>query len=67
MNSAQTLNNLMVDIWRIQHPKKNEYSFYSHVHQSFILELIILLEAGLISNIRNMHYHNILISDHSPG
>lgn len=67
MNSAQTLNNLMVDIWRIQHPEKNEYSFYSHVHQSFILELIILLEAGLISNIRNMHYHNILISDHSPG
>lgn len=71
INSVQTLNNLiksrnMVDIWRIQHPNKKEYSFYSHVHQSYTRIDYFIVEAGSIPNISNTNYHSMLISDHSP-
>lgn len=71
ITSVQTLNNLiksrnMADIWRIQHPDKEEYSFYSHVHQSFTRIDYFIVEASSIPNISNTNYHSILISDHSP-
>ncbi len=56
----------MVYIWRTQHPDKREYSFYSHVHQSFTRIDYFIVEAGSISNISNTQYHNRHISDHSP-
>ena len=71
ITSVQTLNNLiksrnMVDIWRIQHPDKKKYSFYSHVHQSFTRIDYFIVEASSIPNISNTNYHSIFISDHSP-
>lgn len=56
----------MVAIWRIQHPDQKEYSFCSHVHQSYTRSDYFIVEAGSVSNVSNTHYHNILISDHSP-
>lgn len=66
INSVQTLKNLIksrnkVDIWRIQHPDKKEYSFYSQVHQSYNRIDYFIVEAGSVSNISNTQYHNRLI------
>lgn len=71
INSVQILNRLikernMVDIWRLQHPTEKDYSFYSHVHKTYIRIDHFLITSELVCRIAGTKYHNMLISDHSP-
>lgn len=56
----------VVDIWRLQHPSDHDYSFYSHVHKSYTRIDYFLADSRLISDIDQIKYHNIIISDHRP-
>lgn len=56
----------MVDIWRLQHPTEEEFSFSSHVHKSSTRFDYFLIAAELLPSVTDSTSHNILISDHSP-
>lgn len=63
-NYISSLN--VTDIWCLQHPNR-DYSFFSSSHSSFSRVYYFSLDSNLIPNGISSSYHNILISDHSPG
>ncbi len=60
---TESLN--IVDIWRLHHPVDKEYSFFSHVHESYSRIDYFFIDSKLLPNVFASKYHNILISDHS--
>lgn len=70
--SRQTIQHFMKeldlrDIWRDMNPKVLKYSCYSHTHKSYSRIDYFLVSANLSYKIKDCHYDNILISDHSPN
>ena len=69
--STAVINQFMCDFglgdgWRLQHPFKKQYSFYSPVHKSYSRIDFFLISNSIIKNILESHIHPILISDHAP-
>lgn len=67
---AKALHNFMssngcVDPWRFRNPSSRQYSFYSHVHQTFSRIDYFFVDAKLMPKVTNVSYHPI-VSDHSP-
>lgn len=54
------------DAWRTLNPSGREYSFHSHVHNSYSRIDYFLVDGKMLPLIRNATYHNIIISDHCP-
>uniref|UniRef100_A0A3B4A6U0 exodeoxyribonuclease III n=1 Tax=Periophthalmus magnuspinnatus TaxID=409849 RepID=A0A3B4A6U0_9GOBI len=68
---AKTLSSFMssggyVDPWRFRNPTARQYSFYSHVHQTFSRIDYYFIDSRLIPKVSDVVYHPIIISDHSP-
>lgn len=68
---ARALYNFMssngyVDPWRFRNPSSRQYSFYSHVHQTFSRIDYFFVDAKLMPKVTNVLYHPIIVSDHSP-
>lgn len=68
---AKALYNFMssngyVDPWRHRNPSSRQYSFYSHVHQTFSRIDYFFVDAKLVPKVTNVSYHPIIVSDHSP-
>ena len=68
---AKALGNFMssngyVDPWRFRNPSSRQYSFYSHVHQTFSHIDYFFVDARLLPKVTNVAYHPIIVSDHSP-
>lgn len=59
-------NNGYVDPWRFRHPTGVQYSFYSHVHQTFSRIDYFFIDANLMPKVADVSYHPIIISDHAP-
>ena len=55
-----------VDPWRFHNPNSRQYSFYSHVHQTFSPIDYYFVDAKLMLKVTNVSYHPIIVSDHSP-
>jgi len=69
-NYTTTLNELMnsldlVDIWRLKHPTDRQYTFFSHVHNSYSRIDFFLVDFKVASCVTSMKHHNRIISDHS--
>lgn len=69
---AKALCNFMssngyVDPCRFCNPSSSQYSFYSHVHQTFsrIDYFFVDVDVELMPKVTNVSYHPIIISDHS--
>ena len=56
----------MFEAWRFLHPTDRQYSFYSHVHQTYSRIDYFFLDKKLLPNLRQCTYESIVISDHSP-
>lgn len=56
----------MVDTWRLLYPTGRAYCFFSSVHGSYSRIDYSFLDSKLIPIMRDVTYHPILISDHSP-
>lgn len=54
------------DPWRFRNPKSRQYSFFSHVHQTFSHIDYFFVEDKLMPKVTNVAYHPITVSDHSP-
>ena len=68
---ARTLCSFMssngyVDPWRFRNPNARQYSFYSHVHQTFSRIDYFFVDARLLAKVTDTLYHPIIISDHAP-
>ena len=55
-----------VDTWRVSHPTAKEYSFYSHVHQTYSRIDYFFLDKILLPSVKLCDYSAIVISDHAP-
>ena len=60
------LKNGCVDPWRFYNPQLKEFSFFSHVHQSYSRIDYFFVDSSLISKVISSEYHSIVISDHAP-
>lgn len=56
----------LADIWRVVNPDKQEYTFYSHAHNSYSWIDYLLLSRSLVSNVINCKIHNIILLNHAP-
>lgn len=54
------------DPWRFRNPSRRQYSFYSHVHQTFSQIDYFFVDAKPMPKVTNVSYHPIIVSDHSP-
>lgn len=68
---AKTLSYFMssdgcVDPWRFCNPTGRQYSFYSHVRQTFSHIHYYFIDANLMPSVTDVAYHSIIISDHAP-
>lgn len=59
-------SNSYVDPWRCRNPSSRQYSFYSHMHQTFSRIDYFFVDAKLMPKVTNVLYHPIIISAHSP-
>ncbi len=69
-NSVATLNELitsfdLVDVWRLKHPTDRQYTFFSHVHNSYSRIDFFLVDFKVASCVTSVKHHNRIISDHS--
>ena len=55
-----------VDTWRFSHPTAKEFSFYSHVHQTYSRIDFFFLDKILLPSVKLCEYSAIVISDHAP-
>lgn len=68
--SAKVIQDYMEEIglgdgWRLKHPNKREYTFFSSVHHSFSRIDLFLINNSITQNITT-EIHPIIISDHAP-
>lgn len=56
----------LVDIWRIQHPKKQNFTFYSPVHGSYSRIDFIFVEHRDIDKVIDSKIEISSLSDHAP-
>lgn len=68
---AKALQNFMssngcMDPWRFPNPGSRQYSFFSHVHQTFSRIDYFFVDAKLTPKVTYTAYHPISVSDHSP-
>lgn len=54
------------DAFRHLHPSKREYSFFSHVHQTYSRIDYFFLDQKFIPYLQDCSYQSIVISDHAP-
>jgi len=55
-----------VDPWRFCNPQNKEFSFFSQAHQSYSRIDYFFIDSSLISKVKSVSYHAIVISDHAP-
>lgn len=55
----------MVDVWRLKHPTDRQYTFFSHVHNSYSRIDFFLVDFKVASRVTSVKHHNRIISDHS--
>ena len=56
----------MFEAWHFLHPTDRQYSFYSHVHQTYSRIDYFFMDKTLLPNLWQCTYESIVISDHSP-
>uniref|UniRef100_A0A3B3HAI8 Reverse transcriptase domain-containing protein n=1 Tax=Oryzias latipes TaxID=8090 RepID=A0A3B3HAI8_ORYLA len=56
----------LCDVWRLFHPTKRTYTFFSTVHQSYSRLDYFLVNSSLLSIATEAQIHPITISDHAP-
>lgn len=56
----------LVDIWRVQHPSRRDYTFYSPVHGSYSRIDVGFIEHREIDEVVDSKIGNITFSDHAP-
>ncbi len=54
------------DVWRIVNPDTCEYTYYSHIRNSYSRIDYLFFSQSLVGNIIDCKIHNIIISDHAP-
>ncbi len=54
------------DVWRVVNPDTREYTYYSHVQNSYSRIDYLFFSQSLVGNIIDCKIHNIIISDHAP-
>lgn len=59
-------SNGYVDPWRFRNPNRRQYSFYSHVDQTFSRIDYFPVDARLMPKVTDVSYHPIIVSDHAP-
>ena len=59
-------NSNLLDIWRTLNPSGREYSFHSHVHNTYTRIDYFIIDGRMLPNVKCATYHNIIISDHCP-
>lgn len=55
-----------MDVWRLQHPKTQDYTFYSPVHAMYSRIDYILVEHRLLEWVTKTNIEITTWSDHSP-
>ena len=61
-----TINNLdLTDIYRIYHPTKSEYSFFSEAHESLSKIDHILCHKATVNKYKNLEIEPCILSDHN--
>uniref|UniRef100_H3ANP7 Endonuclease/exonuclease/phosphatase domain-containing protein n=1 Tax=Latimeria chalumnae TaxID=7897 RepID=H3ANP7_LATCH len=68
---AQALSTAMADlgvcdIWRVCHPREQQFSFYAIVHDSFSRTDLAMISLSLLYGVEGIEYLARQISDHSP-
>ena len=56
----------LVDTWRIFNPSKRDYTFYSHVHESYSRIDHIFIEHRMLDAVVETKIETMTISDHAP-
>ena len=56
----------LIDIWRLDNPEKQHYSYYSPNHKSYSRIDYFLTNKSLTPRLTNPARHGITISDHAP-
>uniref|UniRef100_H2ZY03 Endonuclease/exonuclease/phosphatase domain-containing protein n=1 Tax=Latimeria chalumnae TaxID=7897 RepID=H2ZY03_LATCH len=56
----------LCDIWRLLYPTKQQFSYYSYVHDMFSRIDLVLLSNSLVHRVVQPEYLSKSISDHSP-
>ncbi len=67
-NALKEIQNSLAlsDIWRVVNPDTQEYTYYTHAHNSYSRIDYLLLSQCLVGNVIDYKIHNIIISDHAP-
>lgn len=55
-----------MDPWRFLYPSKKQFSFYSHVHKTFLRIDYFFIDNYFLPTISGVEYSSIVISDHAP-
>lgn len=55
-----------IDPWRFLYPTSKEYSFFSHVHQTYSRIDYFFIDGPLLPSVKNVEYSAIVESDHAP-
>lgn len=56
----------MIDVWRAKHGHRREYSYYSHVHNSYSRIDMFFIHAGMEHLVTSCEYLANTHSDHAP-
>lgn len=56
----------MIDVWRAKHGHRREYSYYSHVHNSYSRIDMVFIHAGMEHLVTSCEYLAKTHSDHAP-
>lgn len=59
-------NHQLVDPWRVAHPSKKYYTYYSSVHDTYLRLDYMLVDHGLLENVVDASIGVISILDHVP-
>lgn len=55
-----------MDVWRVQHPKIQDYTFYSLVHGTYSRIDYIMVDHRLLAWVIETNIEIATLSDHSP-
>lgn len=59
-------DNQLIDVWRVQHPKERDYSFFSPVHRTYSRLDYLMVDHSLLEGIVESKIETVTLSDHAP-